>query len=107
MQNMSFGSDGALEAACKAKHPTNPGLCFMSPHMQDVMVGGFFLGRHFSLYFVYSCLMLIIRKKPTCTETTVSLCLVIVPSCMLDHAIVPQGSFAVVRPHACLITHRG
>ena len=43
MQNMSFGDDGALEAACKAKHPTSPGLCFMSPHMQDAIQTPFFM----------------------------------------------------------------
>ena len=34
MQNLTFGSDGGLTAACQAKHPTEPHLCFMSPHMQ-------------------------------------------------------------------------
>jgi hypothetical protein len=34
MQNLTFGSDGGLTAACQAKHPDHPGLCFMSPHMQ-------------------------------------------------------------------------
>ena len=29
MQNLTFGSDGGLTAACKAKHPDAPGLCFM------------------------------------------------------------------------------
>ena len=35
MQNMTFGADGGLTAACKDKHPTQPHLCFMSPHMQE------------------------------------------------------------------------
>ena len=40
---MSFGNDGALESACQAKHPTSPGLCFMSPHMQDAIQTPFFM----------------------------------------------------------------
>jgi len=43
MQNLTFGSDGGLTAACQAKHPTEPGLCFMSPHMQDVIKTPFFV----------------------------------------------------------------
>jgi len=43
MQNMTFGEDGALAAACKAKHPESPGLCFMSPHMQDAIKTPFFM----------------------------------------------------------------
>lgn len=43
MQNMSFGEDGALMAACEAKHPTEPWLCFMSPHMVDVIQTPFFM----------------------------------------------------------------
>ena len=34
MQNQTFGGDGGLTAACEAKHPDEPWLCFMSPHMQ-------------------------------------------------------------------------
>jgi hypothetical protein len=37
MQNMSFGEDGGLTEACQIKHPTEPHLCFMSPHMADVI----------------------------------------------------------------------
>jgi len=37
MQNMTFGEDGGLTAACQRKHPTEPHLCFMSPHMADVI----------------------------------------------------------------------
>lgn len=37
MQNLTFGADGGLTAACKKKHPDAPGLCFMSPHMVDVI----------------------------------------------------------------------
>jgi len=37
MQNLTFGSDGGLTAACEQKHPDAPGLCFMSPHMVDVV----------------------------------------------------------------------
>ena len=37
MQNMSFGEDGGLTVACQRKHPTEPHLCFMSPHMADVI----------------------------------------------------------------------
>ena len=43
MQNMSFGADGALSAACQAKHPDSPGLCFMSPHMQGAISTPFFM----------------------------------------------------------------
>jgi hypothetical protein len=46
MQNMTFGGDGgdgALTPACQAKHPDEPWLCFMSPHMQDVMETPFFM----------------------------------------------------------------
>jgi hypothetical protein len=37
MQNLTFGEDGGLTAACQAKHPDAPGLCFMSPHMVDAI----------------------------------------------------------------------
>tara|TARA_B110000208_G_scaffold38207_1_gene50524 strand:+ start:1871 stop:3277 length:1407 start_codon:yes stop_codon:yes gene_type:complete len=37
MQNMTFDADGGLTKACQAKHPTEPHLCFMSPHMADVI----------------------------------------------------------------------
>ena len=37
MQNLTFGSDGGMTQACHAKHPTEPWLCFMSPHMFDVV----------------------------------------------------------------------
>merc|ERR1719221_598699 len=43
MQNMSFGQDGGLTKACQAKHPSEPWLCFMSPHMQDVIETPFFM----------------------------------------------------------------
>ena len=43
MQNLSFGSDGGLTKACKAKHPDHPWLCFMSPHMVDVIETPFFV----------------------------------------------------------------
>lgn len=43
MQNMTFGADGGLAAACLQKHPTAPGLCFMSPHMQDAIKTPFFV----------------------------------------------------------------
>lgn len=43
MQNQTFGSDGGLTAACEAKHPTEPWLCFMSPHMQDSIQSPFFM----------------------------------------------------------------
>jgi hypothetical protein len=43
MQNMTFGADGGLTAACKAKFPTEPGLCFMSPHMQEFIETPFFM----------------------------------------------------------------
>ena len=34
LQNLTFGEDGGLTKACQAKHPAEPWLCFMSPHMQ-------------------------------------------------------------------------
>jgi len=37
MQNLTFGADGGLTAACEAKHADAPHLCFMSPHMVDVV----------------------------------------------------------------------
>jgi hypothetical protein len=43
MQNLTFGQDGGLTQACQAKHPTEPWLCFMSPHMQDVIQTPFFM----------------------------------------------------------------
>jgi len=43
MQNLTFGADGGLTAACNAKHKENPWLCFMSPHMQDVIETPFFM----------------------------------------------------------------
>ena len=43
MQNLTFGNDGGLTQACQLKHPTQPWLCFMSPHMQDVIKTPFFV----------------------------------------------------------------
>jgi len=43
MQNLTFGSDGGLTAACRAKHPDAPHLCFMSPHMEDVVQSPLFV----------------------------------------------------------------
>jgi hypothetical protein len=43
MQNLTFGADGGLTEACQVKHPTEPWLCFMSPHMQDVIETPFFM----------------------------------------------------------------
>jgi hypothetical protein len=37
MQNMTFGLDGGLTEACRLKHPSEPHLCFMSPHMVDTI----------------------------------------------------------------------
>jgi hypothetical protein len=37
MQNLTFGADGGLTAACRSLHPTEPGLCFMSPHVVPVI----------------------------------------------------------------------
>ncbi len=37
MQNLTFGPDGGLTEACRLKHPTEPHLCFMSPHMVDTV----------------------------------------------------------------------
>mmetsp|Transcript_27683 Transcript_27683/g.70566 ORF Transcript_27683/g.70566 Transcript_27683/m.70566 type:complete len:408 (+) Transcript_27683:99-1322(+) len=43
MQNLTAGADGGLTAACLSKHADRPGLCFMSPHMQDVIKSPFFV----------------------------------------------------------------
>merc|ERR1712232_1129288 len=43
MQNMCFGAGGALMEKCRLKHPDEPWLCFMSPHMQDVITTPFFM----------------------------------------------------------------
>jgi len=43
MQNLTFGADGGLTKACQEKHPEAPGLCFMSPHMQDSIQTPFFM----------------------------------------------------------------
>ena len=37
MQNLTFGADGALAPACRAKHPDDPHMCFMAPHMVDTI----------------------------------------------------------------------
>jgi hypothetical protein len=37
MQNLTFGADGGLTAACERLHPLEPGLCFMSPHVVSVI----------------------------------------------------------------------
>eukprot|EP00041_Stephanoeca_diplocostata_P011445 m.189921 g.189921 ORF g.189921 m.189921 type:complete len:414 (+) comp18538_c0_seq5:231-1472(+) len=43
MQNLTFGSDGALLPACKAAFPDAPHYCFMSPHMQQFIQTPFFM----------------------------------------------------------------
>jgi len=43
MQNLTFGVDGGLTEKCMEEHPTAPGLCFMSPHMQDTIETPFFM----------------------------------------------------------------
>merc|ERR1719277_2969390 len=43
MQNLTFGVDGGLMKECEAKHKDEPWLCFMSPHMQDVIETPFFM----------------------------------------------------------------
>mmetsp|Transcript_31828 Transcript_31828/g.83401 ORF Transcript_31828/g.83401 Transcript_31828/m.83401 type:complete len:427 (-) Transcript_31828:1841-3121(-) len=43
MQNLTFGYDGGLTEACQLKHPNEPWLCFMSPHMADVIETPFFM----------------------------------------------------------------
>jgi len=43
MQNLTFGSDGGLMEACQTKHADEPWLCFMSPHMNDVIETPFFM----------------------------------------------------------------
>ena len=43
MQNLTFGNDGGLTSACEQEHPTEPWLCFMSPHMNDVIDTPFFV----------------------------------------------------------------
>jgi hypothetical protein len=43
MQNLTFGNDGGLMESCQRKHLKEPWLCFMSPHMQDVIQTPFFV----------------------------------------------------------------
>eukprot|EP00040_Diaphanoeca_grandis_P040057 m.261103 g.261103 ORF g.261103 m.261103 type:complete len:434 (-) comp41304_c0_seq1:368-1669(-) len=43
MQNLTFGADGGLTESCQLKHADEPHLCFMSPHMQDVIETPFFM----------------------------------------------------------------
>lgn len=43
MQNLTFGADGGLMQACQIKHLDEPWLCFMSPHMNDVIDTPFFM----------------------------------------------------------------
>lgn len=43
MQNLTFGDDGGLTKDCQTKHPNEPWLCFMSPHMQSSMQTPFFM----------------------------------------------------------------
>jgi hypothetical protein len=43
MQNLSFGPEGGLPAACGARHRARPHECFMSPHVADSMQERFFL----------------------------------------------------------------
>eukprot|EP00939_MAST-03C_sp_MAST-3C-sp1_P000133 g133.t1 len=43
MQNLSFASDGGLTDSCREKHTEEPWLCFMSPHMEDVIETPFFV----------------------------------------------------------------
>lgn len=43
MQNLTFGADGGLTEACRVKHTSEPWLCFMSPHMEDVIETPFFM----------------------------------------------------------------
>lgn len=43
MQNLTFGSDGALTPSCQAAYPDKPHYCFMSPHMQQFIQTPFFM----------------------------------------------------------------
>jgi len=43
MQNLTFGPDGGLTAACQRAYPANPHYCFMSPHMQKFIHTPFFM----------------------------------------------------------------
>jgi hypothetical protein len=43
MQNLTFGADGGLMAACQAAYPDSPHYCFMSPHMQRFVKTPFFI----------------------------------------------------------------
>eukprot|EP00912_Choanoflagellata_sp_UC4_P000010 UC4_evm4s7 len=43
MQNLTFGEDGGLKYQCEVKHKDEPWLCFMSPHMQDVIRTPYFM----------------------------------------------------------------
>ena len=37
MQNLTFGAEGGLAEACRDKHPDDPHVCFMAPHMADTI----------------------------------------------------------------------
>lgn len=43
MQNLTFGTDGGLTEACQKEFPNDPGLCFMSPHMQNTIQTPFYI----------------------------------------------------------------
>ena len=43
MQNLTFGADGGLDAACGAAFPDDPHYCFMSPHSQKFVATPFFV----------------------------------------------------------------
>jgi hypothetical protein len=43
MQNLTFGADGGLTAACQQAFPDRPHYCFMSPHMQAFVDTPFYI----------------------------------------------------------------
>lgn len=44
MQNMSFGDEiGSLDQECEERYPDTPWLCFMAPHIADMIKTPFFL----------------------------------------------------------------
>ena len=38
-----FVTSGGLAEACRSRHPAQPHLCFMAPHMQDTIETPFFM----------------------------------------------------------------
>jgi hypothetical protein len=88
MQNLSFGTDGALTAACERVHPNNPGLCFMSPHMARFIKTPFYMCviGFTSLFSLFLCLVLFAFAF-VFLSFCLSLCLCLSPSLPPSHPL--------------------